>query len=102
MQQQFFSSGGVRIAYVDLGAVYTQQKQYEQAAAALRRAVELDPAQADAHYRLGRLYQTLGNTAAAQQELAKVRDLHGTADEGLVGKISSAPPSLNESEGRSP
>jgi tetratricopeptide (TPR) repeat protein len=92
----------IRLAYVDLGAVYTQQKQYDEAVAALRHAVELDPAQADAHYRLARLYQTLGNTAAAQKELEQVRELHGTADEGLVGKIATAPPALNESGGHSP
>ncbi len=91
----------IRLAYVDLGAVYTQQKKYDEAVAALLHAVELDPAQADAHYRLGRLYQALGNTAAAQKELEKVRELHGSADEGLVGKIAPAPPALNESEGHS-
>jgi hypothetical protein len=33
----------------------------------LQRAVELDPAQPDAHFRLGRLYQTMGNTLAARR-----------------------------------
>jgi tetratricopeptide (TPR) repeat protein len=92
----------IRLAYVDLGAIDTQQKKYDEAIAALLHAVELDPAQADAHYRLGRLYQTLGNKAAAQKELEKVRELHGSADEGLVGKIAPAPPALNESGAHSP
>jgi hypothetical protein len=51
---------------------------------------------------LGRLYQTLGDTAGAQKELEKVRELHTDADEGLLGKIAPAPPALNQSEGRSP
>jgi tetratricopeptide (TPR) repeat protein len=65
----------VRIAYVDLGAVLTQQKHYEEAVTALRRAVELDPAQPDAHYRLGRAYQAMGNSAESQKEFARVREL---------------------------
>lgn len=43
---------------------------------ALQRAVELDPAQPDAHFRLVRLYQAMGNTPPAQKEFAKVRELH--------------------------
>lgn len=39
--------------------------------AALRRAVELDPAQPDAHYRLGRVYQAMGKTLESQKQFAK-------------------------------
>ena len=35
----------------------------------LRQAVELDPAMADAHYRLGQAYQQTGQRALAAQEL---------------------------------
>jgi Tfp pilus assembly protein PilF len=60
----------------------------------LQRAVELDPAQPDAHFRLGRLYQTMGNTLAAQKEFAGVRELHEKEDEAVAAKTSTAPPPL--------
>jgi len=56
--------------------------------------VELDPAQPDAHYRLGRVYQAIGNAAESQKEFAKVRELHEKADEPLASKMSAAPPPL--------
>jgi tetratricopeptide (TPR) repeat protein len=84
----------LRIAYVDLGAVLTRQKQYDEALAALQRAVQLDPAEPDAHYRLGRVYQAMGKAAESQKEFAKVRELHEKKDESLASKIPTAPPPL--------
>ena len=52
------------------GAILTEQRHYPAAITALERAVELDPEQPDAHYRLGRVYQATGNQAAAQKEFA--------------------------------
>ena len=84
----------IRIAYADLGAIYREQKQYKDALAAFQRAVKLDPAQPDTHFQLGRLYQAMGNTAAAKQEFAKVRELHKEADDVLLEKMSGSPPPL--------
>jgi len=56
--------------------------------------VKLDPAQPDTHFQLGRLYQALGNTTAANQEFAKVRELHKKADDDLLEKMSGSPPPL--------
>jgi tetratricopeptide (TPR) repeat protein len=80
----------IRIAYLDLGAILTEQKQYKDACAALQRAIELDPAQPDAHYRLGRAYQGMGNSAAAQREFKRVQELHQKADEDLASKMAAA------------
>jgi len=74
----------LRIAYLDLGAVRMQQKQFPAALKALQRAVELDSTQPDAHYRLGRVYQALGNAAEAQREFSKTRALHQKADAAVV------------------
>src|SRR5581483_11520209 len=41
----------LRIAYLDLGEVRAEQKQYPAAIKAYQRAIELDPTQPDAHYR---------------------------------------------------
>ena len=90
----------LRIVYVDLGAIYMQQKNYKDAQTALLRAVALDPALPDAHYQLGRLYQAQGKPADAERELHKVQELHKQAEDSLVGKISSSPPALNPSQPR--
>ena len=58
-------SPSLRIVETDLGAIYLQQKKYKSAETALLRAVGLDPRQPDAHYQLARLYQALGDKAAA-------------------------------------
>jgi tetratricopeptide (TPR) repeat protein len=90
------SRNDIRIAYVDLGAILTEQGQYPAAIAALKRAVELDPEQPDAHYRLGRAYQATANQAAAQKEFAKVRELHDKSEEDVARKMSAAPPALQQ------
>jgi tetratricopeptide (TPR) repeat protein len=90
----------LRVVYVDLGAIYMQQRDYRDAQAALLRAVALDPDLPDAHYQLGRLYQARGDSASAEKELHKVRELHKKAEDSLVGKISASPPALNPSEAR--
>ena len=84
----------IAIAYVDLGALLSEKGQYQDAVAAFRRAVELDPGQPDAHYRLARAYKAMGRIAESQEELAKVRDLHQEADDSLASKIATPPPAL--------
>ena len=84
----------MRIAYADLGTIYRGQKHYKDALAALRRAMKLDPAQPDTHFQLGRLYQAMGDTAAANQEFARVRELHKKSDDDLLEKMSGSPPPL--------
>ena len=83
----------IRIAYLDIGAIFSDQKKYQDALAALVRAEKLDPTQADAHYRLARLYRAMGNAAAAQREFAKVNELQDKAEE-LAPKMSDPPPPI--------
>jgi tetratricopeptide (TPR) repeat protein len=82
----------IRIAYVDLGAILAQQGQNQDAIVALKRAIDLDPEQPDAHFRLGRVYQAVGNHGESQKEFAKVRELHDKAEEDVARKMSAAPP----------
>ena len=70
-------------------------KRNPEALTALQRAVALDPSQPDAHFRLGRLYQAMGQNEKAAQEFAKVQQLHQKADEDVASKMpkpSEAPP----------
>jgi hypothetical protein len=43
---------------------------------------------------MGRLYQAMGNTSAANQEFAKVRELHRKTEDDLLEKMSGSPPPL--------
>jgi tetratricopeptide (TPR) repeat protein len=85
----------IRIAYLDMGTILAQQKRYDEAVVALQRAVKLDPAQPDAHYRLAHVFQDMGKAAESQREFAQVRELHEKADD-LVRKMSASPPPLHQ------
>ncbi len=87
LQRAIKANKDLRVAYVDLGAIYLQQKNYKDAQAAISKAIALEPDQPDAHYQLGRLYQATGRSTEAEKELHKVRELREKAD-SLVGKIS--------------
>src|SRR5258707_11851772 len=86
----------IPLAYIDLGAILAEQKQYQQAFAALQRAVALDPDQPDAHFRLARVYKAVGNTAESQKEFAKVRELQKKADQTLASRMPTAAPPLQK------
>lgn len=80
----------IRIAYLDIGDILVQQKKNREALTALLRAEALDPTQPDAHYRLARLYRTMGDAAAAQQEFAKVSQLQEKAED-VAPKMPNPP-----------
>lgn len=48
-------------AHYNLGLLYYQRGDYEQASKAFQRALEIDPQEADAHYQLGRIAREQGN-----------------------------------------
>jgi len=86
--------GDLRIAHLDMGILLAGRKEFPEALAALRRAEELDPSQPDAHYRMGKIYQQMGNSAASEKELAKVRELHEKDAGDIVREMSNSPPPL--------
>ncbi|MDQ6663402.1 MAG: tetratricopeptide repeat protein [Acidobacteriota bacterium] len=55
----------------ELGAVLERQGRFEESASAMRRAIELNPKDPVAHYRLARIYDRLGkpDQATAEREL---------------------------------
>ena len=65
-----------------------------EAAAALLHAEKLDPTQPDAHFRLARVYQAMGNTVDARKEFAKVRELHQKAGDDVASKMPNPSPPL--------
>ncbi len=77
--------------YNNLAVIYAQQKQYEKAKQALEMAIRTHPSYATAHENLGDIYARLASQAydkalqidssnsSAQNKLALIRDLMGTA-----------------------
>jgi tetratricopeptide (TPR) repeat protein len=56
-------------AYLELGIVYSQQKDFPKAISALRHAIEADPKSDNAHYRLAQVYRLAGETSKAQAQM---------------------------------
>lgn len=75
-----------------MGILEAGDHQNEQAVADFRRAIEMDPSEVDAHWRLARLYQSMGKKEEAKAEFAKASRLHEQKDEALVRQISGPPP----------
>jgi tetratricopeptide (TPR) repeat protein len=55
-------------AHLQLGILYSERGNTEQAIAAYRRAIEANPNLGDVHYRLGQTYQKIGEQSKAQRE----------------------------------
>ena len=80
----------IRLAQLDVGTLLAARYETEEAARRFREAIRIDPSKPDAHYRLGRLWNSLGREREAQAEFEKVKTL--ATDE--------APPPLMHLTGR--
>lgn len=56
--------------FLELGTLLADEQRHKEAIPELRRAIELDPNQPQAHYRLAQAYQRTGQKTLAAQELA--------------------------------
>ena len=99
------SSPSIEMARIDLGAVYAGTGRNEDALRELKAALALKPDDVNAHWRLARLYRTMGNTAEAKSEFDKAQSLTKAADDTLLdvltkdpstGKASTAKPAATE------
>jgi tetratricopeptide (TPR) repeat protein len=88
LQRSLRLSDDLQIAYLDVGVIFTEQKHYQDALAALLSAQKLDAAQPEVHYRLGRLYQAMGNVDAAKEEFVKVQQLHQKEEASVADRMS--------------
>jgi tetratricopeptide (TPR) repeat protein len=74
-------------AYLQLGIVYSQRRDFSQAIAEYRKAIavssEHDETLAEAHYRLAQAYARTGDTAKAQVEL----ELHADLDKQIMESV---------------
>jgi tetratricopeptide (TPR) repeat protein len=58
------------VAYLQLGTVYADRKEYAKAIDAYQEAIQVSPELEQAHYRLARAYARMGNEPEAQKEMA--------------------------------
>jgi tetratricopeptide (TPR) repeat protein len=63
------------VAYLQLGILYSEQKNFPQAILALQQAIEVNPNLEKAHYRLAQLYRLGGETRKAQSELQAYEEI---------------------------
>ena len=80
----------MRMVYLDLGKIYSDEKKNDEALAAFLKAESLDPSEPDAHYRLARsVYHAWDRSRRRTTEYAKTKDLHeqggGFADSEDIG-----------------
>ena len=64
-----------------LGVLLAEQQRNAEAIEYLRRAIGLQPSLAQAHYRLGQLYQRIGRPDLAEKELAVFRELKAKGED---------------------
>jgi tetratricopeptide (TPR) repeat protein len=72
LQRAFQQSKVIRLGYLDLGILNAAAGNNEEAEVNFLHAIEMDPTQKDAHWRLGRLYRSMGQQKEAQAEFAKM------------------------------
>ncbi|MGA2599350.1 MAG: tetratricopeptide repeat protein [Bryobacteraceae bacterium] len=81
----------LRLARLDLGIILAEDNNPE-AALQLQEAIRLDPSKPDAHYRLGRLWKSMGREKDAAAEFAKVKDLAQNEHQDPLIKVRPGEP----------
>jgi tetratricopeptide (TPR) repeat protein len=79
------------MGHLDLGIVNAEAGHKQEALGEFKTAIALKPDQVNAHWRLGRLYRSMGKTAEANAEFERSRSLNKTADERLLKVMSRVP-----------
>jgi tetratricopeptide (TPR) repeat protein len=80
------------LAHLDLGILLSDAGDNERALHELLLAEKLKPEEVNVHWRLGRLYRSMGRKQEAKAEFDKATTLNKAADEDLNKKISGAHP----------
>jgi len=77
------------LAHLDLGILLSDAGDNEGALSELTLAEKLNPNDVNVHWRLGRLYRTMGKKDEAKAEFDKASTLNKAADEDLYKKMSN-------------
>jgi tetratricopeptide (TPR) repeat protein len=89
LERVVHENGNLALAHLDLGAIYTDAGQNEDALRELLLAEKLDPDEVNIHWRLGRLFRALGQREASKAEFDKAAKLNKAVDEDLYKKLEN-------------
>ena len=78
----------LELAHLDLGILYSDAGHNDDALRELTAAEKLAPSDVNVHWRLGRLYRTMGKKVEAKAELEKASSLHKATDDALLDRMS--------------
>jgi tetratricopeptide (TPR) repeat protein len=78
------------LPWLDLGIIDATAGHNDDALREFKTAVRLAPAEVQPHWRLARLYQSMGDHAQAQAEFAKTRSLTQAADKTVMEKLRAS------------
>ncbi|MGA8089446.1 MAG: tetratricopeptide repeat protein [Terracidiphilus sp.] len=81
----------IAMQHLDLGIVFADEDLKQDAKNELEMAVKLAPKNVNAHYRLARLYRSMGMTAQAKMEFDKASGLNKAEDDRLLKVMSTVP-----------
>lgn len=96
------TDSSIAMQHLDLGIVYAEQDRKPEAQAEFETAVKLDPKNVNGHYRLARLYKSMGITARAKAEFDKTNGLNKAEDDRLLKIMSTVPVGKDAKEATKP
>ena len=78
------------LPYIDLGILDSTAGSKEKALREFETAASISPEDVQVHWRLARLYQSMGRKEEAKAEFAKTKSLNKAADETVLTKLGDA------------
>ena len=75
LRRALASDANMRLAHLDLGIGLAAKNDSDEAVRHFREAIHIDLSKPDTHYRLGRLWSSMGRQQEAQAEFKKVKQL---------------------------
>jgi tetratricopeptide (TPR) repeat protein len=77
-------------AHLDLGILFADSGRNSEAIRELKEAARLIPDDANPHWRLARIYQSMGDKAQANLEFQKTKNLHKAENDTILSKLKAA------------
>ena len=89
----------IAMQHLDLGIVNADEGRKQDARTEFETAIKIAPSNVNAHYRLARLYRSMGMTAEAKVEFDRANSLNKAEDDRLLKIMSTIPTGKNSSAG---